>query len=47
MLSFENCAGRLKDGKLVADDGTTLGVNGEHFLIAYLLNLQPASSIPV
>lgn len=28
MLSFDNCAGRLKDGKLVADDGTVLGVNG-------------------
>jgi hypothetical protein len=28
MLSFENCAGRLTDGKLVADDGTTLGLNG-------------------
>ena len=30
MLSFENCAGRLsKDAKLVADDGTILGVNGK------------------
>lgn len=29
MLSFDNCAGRLKDGKLIADDGTILGVNGE------------------
>lgn len=30
MLGFENCAGRLsKDGKLVADDGTILGVNGK------------------
>jgi hypothetical protein len=29
MLSFENCAGHLKDGKLVADDGTTLAVNGK------------------
>jgi hypothetical protein len=28
MLSFENCAGRLTDGKLVADDGTVLGLNG-------------------
>jgi hypothetical protein len=33
MLSFENCAGRLKDGKLVADDGTTLGVNGKQRLL--------------
>lgn len=31
MLSFDNCAGRLKDGKLIADDCTTLGVNGEQF----------------
>lgn len=28
MLSFENCAGHLSDGKLVADDGTILSVNG-------------------
>lgn len=28
MLSFETCAGRLKDGKLIADDGTMLRVNG-------------------
>jgi hypothetical protein len=34
MLSFENCAGRLKDGKLVADDGTTLGVNGKQCLFS-------------
>lgn len=34
MLSFENCAGRLKDGKLVADDGTTLGVNGKQARIS-------------
>jgi hypothetical protein len=32
MLSFENCAGRLTDGKLVADDGTTLGLNGQLLL---------------
>jgi hypothetical protein len=29
MLTFESCAGALKDGKLVADDGTILGVNGK------------------
>lgn len=29
MLSFETCAGRLKNGKLVADDGTVLEVNGK------------------
>lgn len=28
LLSFENCHGHLKNGKLKADDGTTLGVNG-------------------
>lgn len=29
MLSFDTCGGRLADGKLVADDGTVLGLNGE------------------
>ena len=29
MLSFHSCGGRLKDKKLVADDGTILEVNGE------------------
>lgn len=29
MLTFENCGGRLQDNKLVADDGTVLGVNGK------------------
>lgn len=28
MLSFEGCGARLKNGKLVADDGTILEVNG-------------------
>ena len=28
MLSFENCQGYLKNGRLRADDGTTLSVNG-------------------
>ncbi len=28
MLSFENCQGYLKNGKLKADDGTTLSVEG-------------------
>lgn len=31
MLSFETCAARLKDGKLKADDGTILSVNGTLF----------------
>ena len=29
MLSFDNCRGQLKDKRLVADDGTVLGVNGK------------------
>lgn len=29
MLTFENSQGYLKDGKLKADDGTLLGINGE------------------
>ena len=29
MLTFENCAGKPKDGKMIADDGTVLEVNGE------------------
>jgi hypothetical protein len=29
MLTFESCGARLKDGKMVADDGTVLEVNGE------------------
>lgn len=28
MLSFENCQGYLKNGRLKADDGTILGING-------------------
>jgi hypothetical protein len=41
MLTFENCAGRLKGKKLVADDGTILEVNGmqnlqcSHFLYPF------------
>lgn len=29
MPSFENCGGHLKDGKLIADDGTVYEVNGK------------------
>jgi len=29
MLSFDTCEGHLSDGKLVADDGTVLGLNGK------------------
>ena len=40
MLSFDTCSARLKDGKLVADDGTTLGING-----MYRIFLQPIVTI--
>ena len=30
MLSFDDCGARLKDDKLVADDGTVLSANGTH-----------------
>ncbi|KAI5926824.1 hypothetical protein F4810DRAFT_490241 [Camillea tinctor] len=33
MLSFENCNTTLKDGKLVADDGTTLEKNDHVYLV--------------
>ncbi|PVH88375.1 hypothetical protein DL98DRAFT_478246 [Cadophora sp. DSE1049] len=33
MLSFENCGGRLKNNKLVADDGTVLEVNDHAYLV--------------
>lgn len=29
MLSFDDCGGRLKGKKLIADDGTVLEVNGK------------------
>lgn len=32
LMTFENCQGYLKNGKLKADDGTTLAVNGEYSL---------------
>lgn len=31
MLTFDDSKGRLRDGKLVADDGTVLAVNGQSF----------------
>ncbi|KAB8299281.1 hypothetical protein EYC80_001361 [Monilinia laxa] len=33
MLTFDNCGARLKDGKLVADDGTILSVNDHVYLV--------------
>ncbi|KAK0656731.1 hypothetical protein B0T16DRAFT_317348 [Cercophora newfieldiana] len=33
MLTFDNCGARLKDGKMVADDGTLLEVNDHVYLI--------------
>ena len=50
MLTFENCAGRLKGKKLVADDGTIFEVNGmqifqfSHFLLL-VRRLSEANSI--
>jgi hypothetical protein len=32
MMSFDSCQGQLVDGKLKADDGTVLSVNGMNFL---------------
>jgi hypothetical protein len=37
MMSFENCQSRLKDDKLVADDGTVLATNGKLGTIAIQL----------
>lgn len=34
LMSFDNCGARLKDGKLVSDDGVELRVDGEHFSAA-------------
>lgn len=33
LLTFENCGARLKDGKLIADDGTILDVNDHVYLV--------------
>ncbi|KAK4128799.1 hypothetical protein N657DRAFT_629836 [Parathielavia appendiculata] len=33
LLTFENCKSRPKDGKMVADDGTVLGVNDHVYLV--------------
>ena len=52
MLTFENCQARLQDGKMVADDGTVLDVNGElartgrnplHLLFLFLPPALPRS----
>lgn len=32
MLSFETCQGYLRNGKLKADDGTSLGINGMYII---------------
>src|SRR5204863_5512152 len=34
MMSFNNCRGYLKNGKLKADDGTILGINGKRSLMS-------------
>ena len=35
ILTFENCSARPKDGKMVADDGTVLEVNGKCILMSF------------
>lgn len=35
LLTFENCGARPKDGKLIADDGTYLEVNGIFIFYTY------------
>lgn len=51
MLSFDRCGARLKDGKLIADDGTCLEVNGMHLwtfpiAIDYVLTFYIRPCIP-
>lgn len=36
MMTFENCGARLKNGKLKADDGTVLEVNGKILFVIFL-----------
>ena len=43
LMTFENCQGYLKNGKLRADDGTTLAVNGECSLYCIHARLIPNS----
>lgn len=48
MLTFDNCGARLQNAKLIADDGTALGINGKWayfhrgvlrvFLLSYVLD---------
>lgn len=48
MLSFDDYGSRLKDGKLIADDGTVLSVNGifiKHFKILHT-DQRPRSCLP-
>lgn len=40
MLTFDNCGARLKDKKLVADDGTVLQVNGMSDDFSYIHTLK-------
>lgn len=44
MLTFENCRGYLKDGKLKADDGTLLGINGEWVVRHVILGFHIAGA---
>ncbi|KAL9106444.1 MAG: hypothetical protein Q9227_008532 [Pyrenula ochraceoflavens] len=57
MMTFENCGGYLKDGELIADDGTRLSANdhafficeppGEPYYLARIMQFLPTSSGPV
>lgn len=52
LLTFENCKARPKDGKMIADDGTVLEVNGEfcpsapHYVLWSVLTRRCRSCVP-
>ncbi|OGE49459.1 hypothetical protein PENARI_c021G06473 [Penicillium arizonense] len=46
MMSFENSGPYLKDGQLIADDGTTLGLNGEPYYLARIMEFLPSKTKP-
>lgn len=42
ILTFDACEGNLTDGKMIADDGTILGVNGKAYSIGCLIRCVPS-----
>ncbi|KAJ5763514.1 hypothetical protein N7533_002195 [Penicillium manginii] len=44
MLSFEASEPILKDGHITADDGTTLGINGEPYYLARIMEFLPSKT---